>query len=215
MTETNYANDISGLPNINDLYEDSLIKKWIKLIPIDKTILFEVFEERNYFNLIAEIVLDTEVNEKGKKQGEKKRNTLIKLANYDEEIIKQKSEWIYIMVINGRLVKIGGTRDGIKGRFGSYLCGHHIPEHGKSGKASETNKYIYNTLYFYLQLGCEIKLYGYQLPVEEITRNVFTKEVRIRVQTYHSYESILIDNYKKRYGNIPYLCDNSDPDYKE
>lgn len=215
MSELKHEMDISGLSNIAELYESSPIKNWIKLIPIDKTVPFEEFTEKGYFAQVADIVLDTDVNEKGKKLGEKKRNTLIKLANYDEEIIKQKSEWIYMMIINGRIAKIGGTRDGIKGRFGSYLCGHHIPEHGKSGKASETNKYIYNTLYFYLQLGCEIKLYGYQLPVEEIVRNVFTKEVRIRVQTYHSYESILIDNYKKRYGNIPYLCDNSDPDYKE
>jgi hypothetical protein len=211
MSQTNYANDISGLPNINELYEASLIKKWIKLIPIDKTIPFEKFAERNYFNVIADIVLDTEVNEKGKK----KRNTLIKLANYIHEIVKKKGEWVYAIVINGQLVKIGGTRDGIQGRFGSYLCGHHIPEREKSGKASETNKYIYNTLYFYLELGCEIKLYGYQLPFEEISRNVFGKEIQIRVQTYHSYESVLIDNFKKNHGFIPFLCDNCDPDYKE
>jgi hypothetical protein len=95
------------------------------------------------------------------------------------------------------------------------LCGHHIPERNKSGKASETNKYVYNTLYFYLELGCEIKLYGYELPVEEITRVAFGKETKIRVQTYHSYESVLIDEFKKQNGFIPFLCDNSDPDYKE
>jgi len=213
MTDKSLSNDISGLENINEIYENSNIKNWIKLIPIDKTVAFEDFADKSYFKQVADIVLDTDVDEK--KNGKKKRNTLIKLANCNEETIKQKCEWVYIMVINGRVVKIGGTRDGIKGRFGSYLCGHHIPEHGKSGKASETNKYVYNTLYFYSKLGCEIKLYGYQLPDEEIIRNVFGKDIRIRVQTYHSYESVLIDNYKKNYGFIPFLCDNCDPDYKE
>lgn len=41
MSETTYNSDISGLTNINELYESSLIKKWIKLIPTDKIIPFE------------------------------------------------------------------------------------------------------------------------------------------------------------------------------
>ena len=46
MTETNYINDISGLTNITELYESSLTKKWIKLIPIDKTILFDEYNRK-------------------------------------------------------------------------------------------------------------------------------------------------------------------------
>ena len=140
---------------------------------------------------------------------------MIQLANYNADLITKKTEWIYLFIINNRIVKIGGTRDGIKGRFGSYMCGHHIPERDKSGKASETNKYIYNTLYFYLLAGCSVKIYGYELPVEEITRTIIGKEIKIQVQTYHSYESVLIADYKKINKFIPFLCDNSDPNYKQ
>ena len=215
MSELNYVNDISGLANINELYESSLIKKYIKIIPQDKTIVFETLPQKSHFSHIADIVLDTEISNSGKSKGNKKRGTLIKLDNFNKELVDKKKEWLYIIVINNRIVKIGGTRSGIKDRFGSYLCGHHITERNKSGKASETNKYVYNTIYFYLGLDCNIKLYGYELPVEEITRNVFGKETKIRVQTYHSYESVLIDEFKKQNGFIPFLCDNSDPDYKE
>ena len=215
MSELNYVNDISGLANINELYESSLIKKYIKIIPQDKTIVFETLPQKSHFSHIADIVLDTEISNSGKSKGKKKRGTLIKLDNFNKELVDKKKEWLYIIVINNRIVKIGGTRSGIKDRFGSYLCGHHITERNKSGKASETNKYVYNTIYFYLGLDCNIKLYGYELPVEEITRNVFGKETKIRVQTYHSYESVLIDEFKKQNGFIPFLCDNSDPDYKE
>ena len=215
MSELNYVNDISGLANINELYESSLIKKYIKIIPQDKTIVFETLPQKSHFSHIADIVLDTEISNSGKSKGNKKRGTLIKLDNFNKELVDKKKEWLYIIVINNRIVKIGGTRSGIKDRFGSYLCGHHITERNKSGKASETNKYVYNTIYFYLGLDCNIKLYGYELPVEEITRNVFGKETKIRVQTYHSYESVLIDEIKKQNGFIPFLCDNSDPDYKE
>jgi hypothetical protein len=207
--------DISGIPTIEELREQSLIKKWVKLIPRDKTIPVEEFKERANFIHLANVVKDDEVFVSGERQGKKKRNTLIELKSVvDGSLLEQKSEWLYMIVLNDRITKIGGTRDGIKGRFGSYLCGHHIEERGKSGKASETNKYIYNTLHFYLEMGCDIKLFGYKLPEEEITRSVFGRDVKIRVQTYHSYESILIDEFRKQCGFIPFLCDNSDPDYK-
>jgi hypothetical protein len=207
--------DISGIPNIEELREQSPIKKWVKLIPRDKTIPVEEFKESCNFTHLANVVKDGEVFPSGERQGKKKRTTLIELKSVvDGALLDQKSEWLYMIVINERITKIGGTRDGIKGRFGSYLCGHHIEERGKSGKASETNKYIYNTLYFYLEMGCDIKLFGYKLPEEEITRSVFGRDVKIRVQTYHSYESILINEFRKQCGFIPFLCDNSDPDYK-
>jgi hypothetical protein len=207
--------DISGIPNIEELRDQSPIKKWVKLIPRDKTIPVEEFKEHGHFIHLANVVKDDELFPSGEKQGKKKRNTLIELKSVvDAGLLEQKSEWLYMIVINERVTKIGGTRDGIKGRFGSYLCGHHIEERGKSGKASETNKYIYNTLYFYTEMGCDIKLFGYKLPEEEITRSVFGRDVKIRVQTYHSYESILIDEFRKQCGFIPFLCDNSDPDYK-
>ena len=193
--------DISGIVNIKEKYEASVIKKWIKLIPKDKTILFEEYNKKTLFVPIADITLDNEINTSGKKEGLRKRNTLIRLDNFIKTQIEEKKEWIYIITINNRIVKIGGTRDGIKNRFGSYLCGHHIPERNKSGKASETNKYIYNTLYFYLLNGCDIKLYGYELPQEHITRSMFGKDVKIRVQTYHSYESILHRSKRKMRQN--------------
>jgi hypothetical protein len=216
ITETDSINiDISGIVNIKELYEASLIKKWIKLIPKDKCILFEEYNKKAYFMPIADITLDNEINTSGKKTGLKKRNTLIKLENFDKKLIEEKTEWLYILTINKRIVKIGGTRDGIKNRFGSYLCGHHIPERQKSNKASETNKYIYNTLYFYLVNKCNIKLYGCKLPKEHIIGSALGEEPNFYAQTYHVYESILIGQYKTKCGTIPFLCNNSDPEYKE
>jgi len=55
MSETTYYNDISGLANINELYESSLIKKWIKLISTDKTIPFEEYNRKDHFIPIADI----------------------------------------------------------------------------------------------------------------------------------------------------------------
>lgn len=208
--------DISGLANINDIYDSSLFKKWIKLIPINKTIPFDKYNRKDYFIPIADIVLDNEVFTSGKKEGNKKRNTLIQFVpKISIENFNKKTEWLYLLVINGMIVKIGGTRTGIKGRVISYLCGHHIEERGKSGDCSKTNGFIYNTIEFYLNLGCKIEMYGYELPKTDFTIEIFGKETKIIAQTYHAYESTFLEDYRKNYGEYPILSDNADPDYKE
>ena len=208
--------DISGLANINDIYDSSLFKKWIKLIPINKTIPFDKYNRKDYFIPIADIVLDNEVFTSGKKEGSKKRNTLIQFVpKISIENFNKKTEWLYLLVINGMIVKIGGTRTGIKGRVISYLCGHHIEERGKSGDCSKTNGFIYNTIEFYLNLGCKIEMYGYELPKTDFTIKIFGKETKIIAQTYHAYESTFLEDYRKNYGEYPILSDNADPDYKD
>ena len=208
--------DISGVENIAELFNKSSVKKWIKLIDENKTIKMEDYNRKDYFVKVGDIVLDNDIAEKGAKIGQKQRKTVIKLEpTINNEDYKKKAEWIYIFLINGRIVKIGGTRDGIKGRFGSYLCGHHIPERGGSRDCSKTNGFIYNTFEFYLNLGCKVEIYGYEIPVEEIKRVVFGKEITIKIQSYHGYESVLIGEYSKTYGFVPILCDNCDPDYKD
>ena len=49
MSETTYSNDISGLANINKLYERSIIKKWVKLISTKKLIQFDEYNRKEYF----------------------------------------------------------------------------------------------------------------------------------------------------------------------
>ena len=207
-------NDISG-QNIEEMYEKCLWKKWIKRVYIEETVPFAEYNRRNEFMKVADIVLDNEMNLSGKKEGQKKRNTVIQFVPVlDLEEYNKKNEWLYIFLMNERIVKIGGTRVGLKGRVLSYMCGHHIPERGKSGDCSKTNGFIYNTFHFYLQLGCTIEMYGYQLPRTEIEINIFDRVINVVAQTYHAYESTFLDDYQTQYHNYPVLCDNCDPDYK-
>ena len=116
--------------------------------------------------------------------------------------------------MNDKIVKIGGTRTGLKGRVASYLCGHHIEERGKSGDCSKTNGFIYNTFYFYLLNNVSIKMYGFKIPMIKHKCTILDEDVEIKLQTYHAYESIFLQDFKKIYGEYPILCDNSDPEYK-
>lgn len=207
--------DITGL-DIQHAYLISPIKKWIKRVYLHETIPFHDYNRRDYFIKVADITLDKELNLSGKKEGQKKRNTVIQFVPViDGEEYSKKAEWLYIFLMNGRIVKIGGTRVGLKGRVASYMCGHHVPERGKSGDCSKTNGFIYNTFDFYLQLGCQIEMYAYLLPRTEIQIQIFDKSTTVIAQTYHAYESTFLDDYKKQYNEYPVLCDNCDPDYKE
>jgi hypothetical protein len=215
MDSRDHKNDISGLESIHELYTHSIMKKWIKLISIDKTITIEDYNRKEHFIHVADIVLDDDVYTSGEKQGTKKRKTLIQFnPTISNKAFNAKKEWLYLIAINDRIVKIGGTRVGLKGRFASYLCGHHVKERGKSGDCSKTNGFIYNTFEFYLRLGCKIQIYGYELPTTEITIEIFGKERKIKAQTYHAYESTFLEDYKKHYNDYPLLSDNCDPYYK-
>jgi hypothetical protein len=193
--------DISKNPNIYKIFNESITKKWIKIISMDKTISLDSYDKKDYFKLVADVIMDTD-----------NRNTVIKFVPKIPKIeFEKKDEWIYLFTINDRIVKIGGTRTGLKGRVSSYLCGHHIKERGKSGDCSKTNGYIYNTFDFYLNNGCNISMYAYKLPKIEIDMKVLDDNIKMPVQTYHIYESKFIEDYKKKYLNYPYLSTNRMP----
>lgn len=180
-------------------------------IESNKWIPFDEYNRKDDFIPIADVVIDTEITNSGKK----KRNTLIQFVpTIPTKLFKEKKEWIYLFVVNGMIVKIGGTRTGLKERTVSYLCGHHVKERGKSGKCSITNALIYNTFIHYLKLDYEIKMYGYELPKTETTIEIFGEERKITAQTYHAYETFFLEDYKKIYNKYPILNDKCDPNYK-
>uniref|UniRef100_A0A6C0I961 Uncharacterized protein n=1 Tax=viral metagenome TaxID=1070528 RepID=A0A6C0I961_9ZZZZ len=199
--------DISGEQNV---LNDSSVKNWVKLISKDNLVLFDNYTRKEHFKLVADVVLDTDINPR---TGKKRRNTLIKFVPCVDDY-HSKDEWLYIFTINDAIVKIGGTRNGLGSRVASYMCGHHIKERGKSGDCSKTNGFIYNTFEFYLNKKCKIQMYGYKLPKTEIKIDIFDKQIKVIAQTYHAYESTFLEDYKKKYTQYPVLNDNCDPDYK-
>jgi len=126
----------------------------------------------------------------------------------------QASQWIYIFTVNEKIVKIGGTRSGLKGRAGSYLCGHHTTHRGKSGKCSVTNAYIYNTFEDCLKNNNTVKMYGFRIPDIKVEMSVWNKNITFSPQTYTVFETTALEQYKIECGNYPQLSDNSDPSHR-
>jgi hypothetical protein len=178
--------------------------KWIKQIDLSKEITFEEFSLHNHFTHVANVIQTPQ---------DVSRQTVITFEPTipKEQWNEQTAQWIYILTINSRIVKIGGTRNGLKQRTGSYLCGHHTEDRGLSGKCSVTNAYLYNTLDHYIRNGSQVKMYGYRIPSVQVTVDIWGSSKVIEAQVYNAFESRAIDSYRRNTGHNPQLSDNSDP----
>ena len=216
--------DISGYTifDVENRRDKEITKDYIRLIQRKDVMLFDDYIHKDEFIYMADILKDDEVDKKTQKQ---KRQTVIRfvpLSSFKKQW-KQNQEVLYIFTINDYIVKIGGSSNGMSERTASYLCGHHAPQRGKSGKASETNIFIYNTFDFYIRNGVSIKVYVKVLDEVKHTINPFntkysycSKPVEINLQTYQAYESMYIDDFRKHNNKkAPPLSYNSDPTYKK
>ena len=175
--------------------------KWLKDIGY-KSINIDKFNGicDNVFNRACDICLDNS----------NKRKTGIKANNFrNEKEWRERNENIYLIVRNDMVMKIGGTRTGMKNRFKSYLSGYYNSNRkdieGKeySGKCSITNANIYNTIENDLMIDDMNRwcFWTWKLPKVKIPIVIFDENIDIEAQTYHVYESIIIDKFKSIIGN--------------
>lgn len=179
--------------------------EWVCIKDFTKELKFEKFNIANNFIHVCDIV---------EPKKEDNYNLICFKSIIDQEKWNDDKEWIYLFTINGYIVKIGGTRNGLKKRAQSYLCGYYTKNRGYPGKMSGTNATIYNTFAHFLKEGCEIKMYAYDIPIQTLKTKHFDIEIEIIAQTFHCVESIVIEKYKKSNGSLPFLCKNSDPNYR-
>lgn len=178
---------------------------WTKIIKLDDELLLKDFSLHSQFIHVANVIANTSPT----------RQTVIEFApTIEKSVWRRESEWIYIFTVNGHIVKIGGTRTGLAGRCGSYLCGHHITERGKSRDCSKTNGFIYNTFDYYIRNGASIEMWAFEIPAVEVAVSVWGDEKTIRAQVYTAYETGALDTYARESGHYPCLSDNSDPSHR-
>lgn len=184
---------------------------WRKALRNEKTTLSRYNElAGGVFAKAADIVLDDST----------KRKTTVQVDPVNKKLWDSVRETIYLLVRDGKPMKIGGTRTGMKERFGSYKCGHCVPqrmdknEKPYPGKMSVTNAHIYHTIEDDLLNGGKWEFWTWTLPTVEITVDIMGTPTKVIAQTYHAYESRCIELFKNENGSIPQLCDNADPNYR-
>jgi hypothetical protein len=204
-----------GGNNLKKFYED--VVKFIK----NGEFVFDMSDQmtvKNFskkcglkFSKIANCVLNTQENfpDSNRKfiDGTK---WLGKVVDYKpiagkEELWNMKGEWVYVIVYDGRIVKLGMTSDGLSGRFGSYNCG--TKKAMSKGSCSTTNFVLTECNYLALDMDCEVEIYGYQIgEVYAKTEKVGGKVLEARAQVAPAYESRLMELYTEFTGSIPPLC---------
>lgn len=183
-----------------------LYPDWTKVIDLERELLLEDFPLLGHFRHVANIVEDISTT----------RQTVIEFQPVVDKATWKKDsvEWIYLFAVDGRIVKLGGTRTGLAGRASSYLCGHHIKERGKSRDCSKTNGFVYNTFDHYLRNGHTIQMWAYQLTPVFVSVDIWGENHTVMAQVYTAYETRALEAYKRITGHYPALSDNSDPNHR-
>jgi hypothetical protein len=144
-----------------------------------KAHLLEEYRHKDLFIPIIDVSLE-----------DSKRKTLLHFTPLvSNEIYKRKTEWVYLIIMNNRIVKIGGTCNGVK----------EIHLMNKKGSA------IHTALIFYINCGCKVKFYGYELPIKKIEIEICGETHEIIPKTYHALTSLFMEDYKKQFLQTPFF----------
>lgn len=124
-----------------------------------------------------------------------------------EEIYKKYCELIYIIAVDGKVAKIGGTYVGMKGRHSSYNCGTRKAR--SKGTCSVTNYKVTEVQYASIRNDKKVEWYIFEVPPAKTTINVWGEKYEYTSKTYYKYESALCEKYMSMIGHYPLLSINS------
>ena len=130
-----------------------------------------------------------------------------KKVDYIEEDsvwINEDEEWLYCLVYDGRVVKIGMTITSLKDRYASYSCG--IGRAMKKGSCSTTNFIISECNAFAIIKGMKVEIYGIAVPKSIIEKTRFGVTKKCALSTVRDEETMLTESFKNAYSKKPVLC---------
>ena len=190
----------------------------VRHVDLDTTPDLSDFCLKDHFVKVADIMPDTELRKKDanggkgkKKKDQKSRQTLIKFVpTIPKKTWEKKGEYIYLFIVDGKIVKIGCTRTSIDARCGGYLSGHGIHE-VTGGTAGSTNAFIYWTFVWLLSQGKKIEMFSAEIPKAVVVQTFFGFTEEIETQVCHRWERRAMLEYQKQFGKLPPLSSNYDP----
>jgi hypothetical protein len=171
-----------------------------KTIELSKELDVEIFTNFG-FDKIADMSL-TDTNNIGLK---------MMYQNYiTSDKYREHSDGVYLIVINGKVVKIGGTSTGLSKRWASY--GNGTAKIREAGNGSVTNYYVTTAIREALKSGCSVEWFYKKMEYETKTLNLYGTVINENVYTngtYKMHEKSLLEFYKNQTNNYPKLSSNS------
>jgi len=130
-----------------------------------------------------------------------------KKVDYIEEAsawIDNDEEWLYCLVYDGYIVKIGMTITSLKDRYGSYSCG--TGRAMKKGSCSTTNFIISECNALAMMNDINVEIYGIAVPKPIIEKTRFGVTKKCALSSVRDEETMLTEAFKNAYGHKPVLC---------
>lgn len=146
---------------------------------------FDDFEYKAYFHLICKLIPNAE----------KER---LEIEIIDEKKCKENG-FVYILVIDGKIFKIGQSITNIKRRIQSYNCGK--TEYRISGTNSTTNYFVLQSL---LKINYPVLVYAYFPPKPKY--EIFGQHFEDGFPPSKKAENIIINNFIDKHGKKPIGC---------
>ena len=119
----------------------------------------------------------------------------------------KNAEWLYTLVYNGHIVKIGMTIKSLKERYESYSCG--TSRNMRKGSCSTTNFIFSECNYVAKKNGITVEIYGIKCEYERRPMTRFGITEIIPYSTVRGQETMLTKVFNNKYNHLPVLCDQS------
>jgi len=116
----------------------------------------------------------------------------------------KKTEWVYVITWNNRILKIGMTSSGMSSRLSSYETGYKNTM--RTGSPSTTNFVVNEANYLALSKGYEVEVYAYKLEPAYVTIRAGNKVRKVRAEIAPEVETLLTEIYAAHQGKNAPLC---------
>lgn len=118
-------------------------------------------------------------------------------------------QFVYMIVVDGSIAKIGGSKNTVKDRIQSYNCGVYSRWRGGSGKQSVTNSIIYDSIELCLLRGRTVELYVHFIDIAPVVVSCWDiKTATVMPTVYDVLETCAIRKFYELYGKNPIWSKN-------
>lgn len=142
----------------------------------------------------------------GSGDGGKSAHTIRFISN---ETCDKRSQFVYMICVDGHIAKIGGSKNTVKDRIQSYNCGVYSLWRGGSGKQSVTNSIIYDSIEMCLLRGRKVEIFVHFMDISPVSVSCWDiKEETVVPTVYDVYETCAIRKFYEMYGKNPIWSKN-------
>lgn len=136
--------------------------------------------------------------------------------NINKELMySPHSSWVYFIVIDDSVVKVGESGNPLGLKNQSYYDFNNLRETQPTGgskarlarlrKGDGTDRFLREELTPYLHAGHSVSIWAKKCPVKSINENIGGRQIDIPAMVHKHMEIAYLEHFKKNFGHLPYF----------